>query len=234
MEEAAEMLTAVRSLPWALFLKKKKNHKYRKKKCNKIIGQLSSYTFVVLQNILVFLWWREFGGGIALQLINMALAWNIKFSLLCTPLVGLLLNGAGDLVTKDTEKAGVLNAIILLVLLVRPAFGNHRPLRAGGSLEQEDVPWWRRTRSWNKSSTFNTMTPKHFTWDCRIQVGLISGVLTKWWSYLRSNLISLPFIQLPRTNSLRRMRLPFFPEHWNIFNFITWGICRLLIGSLNL
>lgn len=47
-------------------------------------------------------------------------------------MVGLLLNGAGDLVTKDTEKAGVLNAIILLVLLVRPAFGNHRPLRARG------------------------------------------------------------------------------------------------------
>lgn len=51
---------------------------------------------------------------------------------------------------------------------------------------------------------------------------------------LRSDLISSPFIQLPRTRPLVRMRLPFFPEHWNIFCIITWWICRLLKGSLNL
>ena len=44
----------------------------------------------------------------------------------------MLLNEAGDLVTKDTEKVKVLTATIFLVLLVRPAFRTHRPLRPRG------------------------------------------------------------------------------------------------------
>jgi len=81
----------------------------------------------------------------------------------------------GDLVTKDPKKAKVLDATVFLVCVVGPALGNHSPLRLAARLEQGGLPWWRR----NESSAFNTMTAKHFTWDCRIQVGLFSDVLTK-------------------------------------------------------
>lgn len=48
--------------------------------------------------------------------------------------VGLLLNGEGDLVTKDKEKANILNTFLPHPLLVRPAFRNRRPETRG--LEQ--------------------------------------------------------------------------------------------------
>lgn len=61
--------------------------------------------------------------------------------------VGPLLNGAGALVTKEMEKAKVLNAFFTSSLVVRPAFRNPRPLRAmGKSGARKTYPWWMRIR----------------------------------------------------------------------------------------
>lgn len=60
--------------------------------------------------------------------------------------MGLVLNGAGDLVTKDREKVKVLNTFFLFFFFsVRPDFSNSRPLKPEGiSREMKTCLHWRR------------------------------------------------------------------------------------------
>lgn len=58
-------------------------------------------------------------------------------------LVGLMLNGAGDLKTKNIKMARILMSSLLLSLQVKPPFQNPKPLRpVGKSVTRKTSPHW--------------------------------------------------------------------------------------------
>ena len=62
--------------------------------------------------------------------------------------VGPLLNGAGDLATKDMGKVGILNAFFPSVFPGKTSLQESQ--RAGGKAGARKMyPWWKRIRSGN-------------------------------------------------------------------------------------